>query len=200
MDAIKLLHTRHSASKPGDPAPSPESVRALLESAAHVPDHGRLLPWRVIVVAGEARARLGDVMAEALSRRNPLANEQSLAREREKALRAPLIIVVATRCDKTAKIPVIEQVLSAGYAAHSIMLAAFALGFGAMWKTGDAAYDDAVKSALAVAPDDLIVGFIHVGTDTGAPKTRLPRSPDEFVRQWTGSVELNAVTSEGTSP
>ena len=188
MDAIELLHTRYSASKLADPAPSPESVRVLLESAAHVPDHGRLLPWRVIVVAGEARSRLGDVMAEALSRRNPLADEKSLALEREKALRAPLIIVVATRCDKTAKIPVIEQMLSAGCAAHSIMQAAFALGFGALWKTGEAAYDAAVKSALGVAPDDLIVGFIHVGTDTGAPKTRAPRSPDEYVTHWTGTV------------
>ena len=57
-----------------------------------------------------------------------------------------------------------------------------------MWKTGDAAYDDTVKKALGVAPDDLIVGFIHVGTDVGAPKTRPPRSPEEFVRHWTGAV------------
>ncbi len=68
------------------------------------------------------------------------------------------------------------------------MQAAFALGFGAMWKTGDAAYDDFVKSALGVAPDDLIVGFIHVGTDIGAPKARLARSPDAFVTHWTGTV------------
>ena len=187
MDAIELLHTRYSASKLGEPAPSPEAVHALLESAAHVPDHGRLLPWRLLVVEGEARARLGDVMAEALSRRNPVANEQSLTREREKALRAPLIIVVATRCDESTKIPVIEQILSAGCAAHSIMQTAFALGLGAMWKTGDAAYDDIVKSALGIEPDDLIVGFIHVGTDTGGPRIRPSRSPEEYVRHWTGA-------------
>ncbi|HZN22802.1 MAG TPA: nitroreductase family protein, partial [Burkholderiales bacterium] len=93
----------------------------MLESAARVPDHGRLLPWRVILVEGDARLRLGEVLAEALSRRNPLANEQALARQREKALRAPLIIVIATRCDRSAKIPVVEQILSAGCAALSVM-------------------------------------------------------------------------------
>jgi nitroreductase len=104
-------------------------------------DHGRLLPWRLIVVEGDARARLRDVMAAALSRRNPLTSESSLARERENTLRAPVIVVVATRCDESSKIPLIEQILSAGCAAHSIMQAAFAQNLGAMWKTSEAAYD-----------------------------------------------------------
>jgi nitroreductase len=129
---------------------------------------------------------LGEALAEALSRRNPLANEQALAREREKGLRAPLIIVVATRCDRSAKIPVIEQVLSAGCAAHSIMLAAFAQGLGAMWRTGDAAYDNAVKSALAIELDDFIVGFIYVGTDIGGPGTRSRQTARELAEHWTG--------------
>ena len=90
MDAVHLLHTRYSASNRGGPTPSPEMARNPLESAAHVPGHGRLLPWRLLVVEGDARTRLSDVTAEALARRMPLANEQSLARKREKALRAPL--------------------------------------------------------------------------------------------------------------
>ena len=114
MDAIHLLHTRYSALKLGEPAPSAEAVHAMLESVAHVPDHGRLQPWRVILIEGNARLRLGEVLAESLLRRNPLANEQTLARERQKPLRAPLVIVVATQCDRSAKIPVIEQIISAG--------------------------------------------------------------------------------------
>jgi nitroreductase len=121
-----------------------------------------------------------------LSRRNPLADEQGLAREREKALRAPLIIVVATRCDRSARIPVIEQTLSAGCAAHSIMLAAFAQGLGAMWRTGEPAYDNTVKSALGIEPEDLIVGFIYVGTDIGGPVTRPQRVPREPAESWSG--------------
>jgi nitroreductase len=101
-------------------------------------------------------------------------------------LRAPLIIVVATRCDRSAKIPVIEQTVSAGCAAHSIMLAAFAQGLGAMWRTGEPAYDNAVKTALGIEPDDLIVGFIYVGAYIGGPWTRPERTREEFARYWTG--------------
>ena len=143
MEAMELLRTRFSALKLGEPAPSAQAVQAMLESAARAPDHGRLQPWRLILIEGDARLDFGKVLAEALSRRNPLANEQALVREREKALRAPLIIVIATRCDRSAKIPITEQIVSAGCAAHSVMLAAFAQGLGAMWRTGEPAYDNA---------------------------------------------------------
>lgn len=183
---MELLRTRFSALKLGGPAPSTQAVHAMLESAARAPDHGRLQPWRLILIEGDARLDFGKVLGEALSRRNPLANEQALAREREKALRAPLIIVVATRFDRSAKIPITEQTLSAGCAAHSIMLAACAQGLGAMWRTGESAYDNEVKSALNIDPDDLIVGFIYVGTDSGGPVTRPERASREFVQHWTG--------------
>ena len=182
---MELLRTRYSALKLGEPPPSAQAVHAMLESAARAPDHGRLQPWRLILIEGAARLDFGKVLAEALSRRDPLANEQALAREREKALRAPLIIVVATRCDRSAKIPIIEQTLSAGCAAHSIMLAAFAQGLGAMWRTGEPAYDGAVKSALGIDPDDLIIGLIYVGTDIGGPVTRPQRPSREFAQHWT---------------
>jgi nitroreductase len=186
MDAMELLRTRYSALKLGEPAASAGAVQTMLESAGRAPDHGRLQPWRLILIEGDARLDFGKVLAEALSRRHPLANEQALAREREKALRAPLIIVVATRCDRSAKIPIIEQIVSAGCAAHSIMLAAFAQGLGAMWRTGEPAYDNAVKSALGIEPDDLIVGFIYVGTDIGGPGARPERAAREFAQHWAG--------------
>ena len=185
MDAMELLRTRFSALKLGEPAPSAQTIEAMLESAARAPDHGRLQPWRLILIEGEARIGFGEVLAEALFRRNPLANEQALAREREKALRAPLIIVVATRCDRSAKIPIIEQIVSAGCAAHSIMLAAVAEGLGAMWRTGEPAYDNAVKSPLGIEPDDLIVGFIYVGKDIGSRGTQPQRASREFAQSWT---------------
>jgi len=184
MDALELLRTRMSALKLGEPGPSAQAVHAMLESAGRAPDHGRLQPWRLILIEGDARLDFGKVLAEALSRRHPLANEQALAREREKALRAPLIIVVATRCDRSAKIPIIEQIVSAGCAAHSVMLAAAAAGLGAMWRTGEPAYDNAVKSPLGIEPDDFIVGFIYVGTDIGGPGTRPQRASREFALHW----------------
>jgi len=192
MEAIELLRSRHSASKLGAPAPSAEAVEAMLEAAARAPDHGRLQPWRLILIEGDARRSFGEILAEALARRNPLAGERALAREREKALRAPLIIVVTTRCDRSGKIPVVEQIVSAGCAAHGLMLAAFAQGLGAFWRTGEAAYDEAVKGALGVSSDDLIVGFIFVGTDTGDAPSRSRPVVQELAHRWAGDGHTSA--------
>ena len=193
MEAIELLRSRHSASKLGAPAPSAEAVEAMLEAAARAPDHGRLQPWRLILIEGDARRSFGEILAESLARRNPLAGEPVLAREREKALRAPLIIVVATRCDRSGKIPIVEQIVSAGCAAHGLMLAAFAQGLGAFWRTGEAAYDEAVKGALGVGSDDVIVGFIFVGTDTGDAPSRSRPVVRELVHRWAGDGHKSAI-------
>ena len=193
MDSIELLRSRYSASKLGAPGPSAEAVEAMLEAAARAPDHGRLHPWRLILIEGDARRSLGKILAESLARRNPLAGEQVLAREREKALRAPLIIVVATRCDRSGKTPIVEQIVSAGCAAHSLMLAAFAQGLGAFWRTGEAAYDEAVKGALGVGSDDLIVGFIYVGTDTGGAPSRSRPVVQELAHRWAGDGHKSAI-------
>src|SRR5437764_917330 len=184
MEAMKLLRTRYSALKLDGPSTSVEAVDATLEAASRAPDHGRLRPWRLILIEGAARLSFGEILAASLARRDPLAGDQALAREREKALRAPLIIVVATRCDRSAKIPIIEQIVSAGCAAHSIMLAAVAAGLGAMWRTGEPAYDNAVKNPLGIEPDDFIVRFIYVGTDIGGPGTRPQRASREFAQHW----------------
>ncbi len=167
MQAIDALRKRRSAKALTDPGPDEAALDLLLESAARAPDHGRLRPWRFIVIRGAARERLGELMAKQLQRKQPGASTESLQRERQKALRAPLIIVVAAVYNASAKIPPVEQMLSAGAAAQNIMLAATALGFGAMWKTGDAAYDDTVKAALGLEAQSAIVGFLYLGTPPG---------------------------------
>jgi nitroreductase len=192
MEAMELLRTRYSASKLGAPPPSKEAVEAMLEAAAQAPDHGRLRPWRLILIEGDARRALGEILAESLARRNPLAGDEALAREREKALRAPLIIVVATRCDRSAKIPVVEQFIAAGCAAHGLMLAAFAQGLGAFWRTGEAAYDDVVKAAFDISSDDLIIGFVYVGIDSGGAPSRPRPGVREFAQRWTGASPQQA--------
>ena len=192
MEGIELLRSRHSASKLGAPAPSAEAVEAMLEAAARAPDHGRLQPWRLILIEGDARRSFGEILAKSLARRNPLAGEPDLARERAKALRAPLIIVVTTRCDRSGKIPIVEQIVSAGCAAHGLMLAAFAQGLGAFWRTGEAAYDEAVKRALGVGSDDLIIGFIFVGTDSGDAPSRARPMVQELAQRWAGDGHSSA--------
>ena len=177
MQAIDALLSRRSAKTLTDPGPDAGALELLLESAARAPDHGRLRPWRFIVIRGSARERLGELMADQLVRVQPTASAESLQRERQKAWRAPLIIVVAAVCNTSARIPVIEQILSAAAAAQNMMLAAGALGFGAMWKTGGAAYDDRVKVALGLDANDAIVGFLYLGTapaDAVPPPVRTP--------------------------
>lgn len=171
MQAIDALLERRSAKILTDPAPDEGALALLLESASRAPDHGRLRPWRFIVIRRGARERFGELIAGQLRRKQPEASAEALQRERQKALRAPLIVVVAAVCNAAAKIPPIEQILAAGAAAQNMMLAATALGFGAMWKTGDAAYDDMVKLALGLETRDAIVGFLYLGT---APVDAVP--------------------------
>ncbi len=169
MQAIDLLLQRHSAKTLGEPGPDAAAVELLLASGARAPDHGRLRPWRFIVIRGVARARLGDLLAAQLRRARPDSGPEALERERLKAFRAPLVIAVAAVQDPRAAVPMIEQVLSAGAAAENILLAACALGFNGVWKTGGAAYDDEVKRALGLKSADALVGFLYIGTElTGA--------------------------------
>ncbi len=187
MEAIEALTSRRSAAQFTEPAPDETSLNEILRAAMRAPDHGKLKPWRFIVLRGDARKRFGDVIAEALRRRDPAAPANMIEREREKPLRAPLIVVAAAALQGSHKIPVIEQMLAAGAGAQNLMLAAHAMGYGAAWKTGDAAYDPYVKAALGLAPSDAIVGFLYLGTPATVPPP-LPAPPElsAFVREWTG--------------
>ena len=187
MDAMTLLLTRESAARLQEPAPSEEALALILKSAVRAPDHGRLRPWRFAIIQGAARERFGDVLAASLKDGQPGATPEMLERERKKPLRAPAIVVVAAHLSP-GKIPEIEQILSAGAAAQNIMLAAHALGYGAMWKTGAPAYDPLVKRALGLDEGDAIVGFIYLGTRAAASPLTARPSPDDFVTTWTGKA------------
>lgn len=184
MQAIEALLRRYSARALNEPAPDDAALGLIFESATRAPDHGRLRPWRFIVIRNGDRELFGELLADHLRRNKSPVSDESLERERRKALRAPLIVVVAAIVTPDGKIPPIEQVLSAGAAAQNMVHAAFALGFNAMWKTGGAAYDAQVKAALGLHSKDAIVGFLYLGTDEAGPGP-LPR-PDwrEFVRYW----------------
>ena len=186
MDALDLMLSRESALKLEAPGPSAEELDTIFASAVRVPDHGRLRPWHFVVIDEDHRAAFGAMTADALRRRNPSVSDAELQRERDKAFRAPVIIVVAAKVQKGHKIPEIEQIASASAAAQTIMLAAPALGYGAVWKTGAPAYDPTVKTALGLNPDDDIIGFLYIGTRTGGPSL-LPR-PEvrDFVTTWAG--------------
>lgn len=186
MQALDVLLTRVSALKLGAPAPDGAALDTMLQSAVRAPDHGRLRPWRFVVVPEHRLAAFGDLLAQSMQRREPDASAEMLQRERDKAKRAPLIVVVAAHVNTERRIPEVEQLSAVAAAAQTIMLAAHALGYGAMWKTGAPAYDSLTKQALGLAPEDAIIGFLYIGTrlDTGATMAR----PDvrDFVSVWEG--------------
>ncbi|MES1263670.1 MAG: nitroreductase [Peristeroidobacter soli] len=168
MELIEALNTRATAKTYGADAPTKEHLAIALQAAVRAPDHGRLRPWRFMLVEGNQRRKFGELLAESAKRRVPGLSDGDLQRERDKAMRAPMIIIVICRVVPGTKVPAIEQILAAGAAAQNILLALHALGYAAAWKTGEAAYDSEVKKALGLAVDDHLVGFVYVGGGTGA--------------------------------
>ena len=168
MESLEALVTRSTAKTYGDTAPTKEHMATVLQGAVRAPDHGRLRPWRFMLIEGDQRRKFGEILAGSARRRVPGLSDGDLQRERDKAMRAPLIIVVACRVVPGTKVPAIEQILAAGAAAQNILLALHSLGYVAAWKTGEAAYDTEVKKALGFAADDHLVGFIYTGGGAGA--------------------------------
>lgn len=186
MDAMELLTSRESAMKLASPGPGQAVLDRMFQSALRAPDHGRLRPWRFVVVSEETRERFGELMADCLRRQQPDASAEMLQRERDKAMRAPVIVVAAAAVQRGHKIPEVEQLVSAAAAAENIMLAANAEGFGAMWKTGAPAYDATVKQALGLDPDNDIVGFLYIGTQVGGGSPAARPVVRDLVSVWQG--------------
>jgi nitroreductase len=186
MDALQALTSRVSATGLTAPAPDGAALEKLLKAATRAADHGRLKPWRFVIIRELQREAFGQLLAEALKRRRPDAEEGMLKAEAGKPMRAPMIIVVAAHLEESGKIPEIEQVLAVGAAAQNMMIAAYAMGLGAMWRTGDSAYDPYVKEKLGLSARDSIVGYIYLGT----PARALPTPPDSdlatVAQDWRG--------------
>jgi nitroreductase len=183
-DALTLLSSRASATKLADPAPPAELLDRVLAAALRAPDHGALRAFRVLVIEGAARKGFGELMAASAKRGNPALDEAGLEATRKKAERAPMILVVVCPPKAHPKVPEIEQVITAGCLAHTILLGLQAEGFGAMWRTGPAAYDPGVKEGLGLRAEDHIVGFVYVDTPAGEPPA-LPRpSTKDYVTRW----------------
>jgi len=186
---IAFLAARRSV-KPDrlvEPGPSPAELDTILTIASRVPDHKKLAPWRFIVLEGEARARLGEVVAEAcIAAEKEPPSHVRLETERTRLMRAPLVIAVVSRVTAHRSAPEWEQVLSAGAACLNLCLAANALGYGTSWITEWIAYNAAVGAALHLADNERIAGFIYVGTPTERSDERERPALAEIVSRWRG--------------
>jgi nitroreductase len=176
LSANQLLTTR--ASTPSkwlrDPGPNPDELRALLEIAARVPDHGGLVPFRFIVIDRAAGAPLGAACRARLLQRDPDTDDAKQAKETGRFVRSPLCVAVIAVI-KPGKIPEVEQRATAACAAFNLLHAAHAHGFGAQWLTGWPAYDRVIATELALADNEHVTGFVYLGSPGDEPAPERPR-------------------------
>lgn len=183
-DALTLLARRRStvAKNMTGPGPDAAQLETLLKIGARTPDHGKLFPWRFVVFEDEARARFGDILEARLREIEPNGPDERYALERNRFLRAPVVIAVISDVTENHKIPEWEQVLSAGAVCQNLLIGASALGFAAQWLTEWYAYDRVVKTALGLAPGERVAGFIYVGSAICDAEERPRKAPR--VSRW----------------
>ncbi len=188
-DVIEAILTRHSVSpkRVAKPGPTREQVKTLMATAAAAPDHGKLRPWRFIEFPQSSRSALADVFETALRERLPNADSEALSRARDKASRAPLLLGLVLRLNRTADVPhVDDQLASGGAALQNVLLAAHAMGFGARALSGQAVRTQAFRNALKLDDDETFLCFIAIGTPTSAPRRNSRPAPESLLSQWTG--------------
>ena len=174
-DTIALMARRRSVAPQhlDGPGPSPDELDTLLRLASRVPDHGKLVPWRFIVIEGAARDRVGRLALETRLANHPDLNEADRQVELARFSRAPLVVAVVSRAAAHAKIPLWEQVLSAGGVCMALTVAATALGFGSAWLTEWCAYDARFRMGLGLAAHETVAGFVHIGRPKMVPEDRV---------------------------
>jgi nitroreductase len=189
MDSLNFLDSRLSVASRqlGEPGPDPEQLQRLLAVAIRVPDHGKLAPWRLLLIRGDARIKLGAALAEIHLRKNPDIAPAALLKDRERYRFAPLIVAVIARVESNhPKVPDQEQILSAGCVAYNLLLGAQAMGFSAQWLTGWAAYDRDAAALFGLSEKERIVAFVHIGTAREAAPERTRPELSSVVADWAG--------------
>jgi len=184
---LSLLSTRRSG-KPRDlvaPGPNDAQLRQILEIAARTPDHGKLSPWRFVIVPADKRAALAETITAAYRAERPQAARLEIEALEQFATQAPALVVVLSSPKVESHIPLWEQQLSAGAACMNLLHAAHALGFAGGWLTGWAAYSDAVRDAFGAEPER-IAGYIFLGTPAKQLEERPRPDLQKIISTWQG--------------
>jgi nitroreductase len=188
MNFLDFLDARRSvpSRQLGEPGPTPEQIDRLLAAAIRVPDHGKMVPWRLLLIRGDARRMLGEKLAQMHRRHDPQAPDAVIAKDRDRYDFAPLIVAVIARTTPNPKVPEQEQILSAGCVAYNLLLGAQALGFGAQILTGWAAYDREAAALFGLADNERIIAFVHIGTARELTPERVRPPLADVVSEWSG--------------
>jgi len=182
---LALLRTRRSAKprKLVTPGPDDAQMRSILEIAMRTPDHGKLAPWRFVIVGADQRDALASLLEAAYLAENPDASRVEIEAMHQFAHQAPSLVVALSSPVQSSKSPLWEQELSCGAAAMNLLHATHALGFAGGWLTGWPAYSDRVRAAFG-QPHEKIAGFIFIGTPSEELKERPRPDYDAAVSRW----------------
>ncbi|MGH8192507.1 MAG: nitroreductase family protein [Rhodanobacteraceae bacterium] len=187
--ALEFLRNRRSvpAAQLEAPGPTPDELREIVATAIRVPDHGKLIPWRLIAFTGDAGARYGEALADLHARVDPGVPDRKLAKDRDRFTHSPVILAVIARVDEHhPKIPAQEQLLSAGCLGFNLLLATQAAGFAAQWLTGWSCYDRDAATLLGLADHERAIAYIHIGNRSDEPPERNRPEVDEVLGAWQG--------------
>ena len=163
MDVLGAIHGRLSAGKMRHEPVSRELIEKLLDAAVQAPNHYKVRPWRFVVLIGDGRKRLGNLMADIFHHKFPDIKADLLDKERVKPLRSPVVIAVGVDKPVESKVIEVENICAAAAACQNILLAAHALGLSAHWRTGDAARDPQIKKFLGFSEDQHLIAFLYIG-------------------------------------
>lgn len=183
--ACELIHARKTVlpKRLADPGPDAGQLQQILGAAAAAPDHQQLLPWRFITIASADRAALADLFVQALLERDALATPEDQARAREKAFRAPMLMLAVVDAERgdDPDVDLNERVLSAGCAIQNMLLVATAMGFGSALTSGKALKSRALRSAFGLGPAEHALCFVSIGTPKGSRPGRLRPAAGDYV-------------------
>ncbi len=184
MELFSAIYSRHSLGKvKPDPVPR-DVIEKLLTAGVQAPNHFKIRPWRFVVLTGKGRETLGASMAVSMKKKFPDLAEEAFEKERQKVLRAPLLIAVGVDKPTEPKFNEIENIAATAAACQNILLAATALGLASIWRTGDNARDPEIKKSLGFSADQHLIGFLYIGYPEQSETTIAERPSFEDRTVW----------------
>lgn len=183
-DALNMLMTRQSHWPLAEPAPDDSQLQQIFDAALRAPDHGALRPWRFVLIRGDARLKLGELLVDLACARAPGEPRSAHEHRGRRALAAPVVIALVVSLTRETKVPEVEQLLCVGAAAMNMLNAIHALGFGGFWATGPDSYEQQMHRALGLTERDRLLGFLFVGTPVDGARAVERPSSDRYVTEW----------------
>ena len=184
METLKAIQTRNSVPLLTDPAPTSEEMSEVYKGALRAPDHAKLRPWKFIEVRGDSRDKLAKIFIDTATALNSDLSENEISKLEKAPHRAPMVIILAANIKEHPKVPEIEQIISLGAAAQNILLGIHEIGYSAVWRTGNMAFNPEITKFLGLEENFKIIGYLYVGTSTGKEKPIPELEIKDFLEVW----------------